>query len=292
MRFVRPEVFLIAKTNVLDDGVKEWLEWLHVGKVTIEQFLERFKLDGDPLRKLNDIPTVPKTPAERLIELAGRRCYMSFEVGLNPNVTQIRKEISDYIKNILKSGHGSVLEHYSFTFAIEGVSRVFTGEMNRHRAGMAISEGSMRYIRYEDIPMVETLMLRITEEDSHDLIVKKSKTRSLFQRMFEADEVGYREFCEIWKEELAPDSKFAMKKHITSLGRRIIGMGVATGGVWTGNVRALRHLLAMRTSEAAEEEIFEVAVMMLKIMMKAEPVLFGDFSMDEKGFWGPEYVKV
>ena len=70
--------------------------------------------------------------------MAAKRCYMSFEAGLNPNVTRVRKDLTEYLDNVLKSGHGSVLEHATYTFAIENVSRVFTGELNRHRAGVGI----------------------------------------------------------------------------------------------------------------------------------------------------------
>ncbi len=277
MRFVKPAVFLIAKTLPKDSEILTWLK--HVGC-------------SDEVAKHYAFADVAKKPAERVIELAGRRCYLSFTPGLNPNVTKIREDIAEYLNNVMDSGHGSVLEHVTFTFAIEGVSRVFTGEMNRHRAGVAISEGSMRYIKYNDIPMVETPMLEANEEDGHALQVKKVLTKQLFKRMFEQDEEGYKEFCEIWKDELAPESTFTWKKHLTSLGRRFIGMGVATGGIWTFNVRALRHMVTMRCSEAAEEEIAVVAGLILERMMKVEPILFGDFFKNDKGYWTPKYEKV
>lgn len=70
------------------------------------------------------------TGAEAII---GRRCYMSFEKQggggfANPNISKILADWGEYFDNILKS----VLEHATWTWAIEGCSRVFTGEMNRH----------------------------------------------------------------------------------------------------------------------------------------------------------------
>lgn len=313
MRFVKPAVFMIARTEVVDDEVRKWLEWLEAGEVTVERYANRFhEGQTEPLPGNSGlvVPVAVKTAAERLIELAGRRCYMSFEVGMNPNVTQIRREISVYLKNIMKAGHGSVMEHPTYTFVCEGVSRVFTGEMNRHRAGWAISEGSMRFIRYTDIPVVETEMLTldphdldpkgveiVTEASDDDLkgmssfLSKQERTRRLFKRQFEFQESGYKEFCEIWADELQPDAKFVHKKHVTSLGRRFIGMGVSTGGVWTGNIRALRHMLTMRGSEAAEEEILAVAMLILARMMKEEINLFGDFH-EVNGHMVPEFMKV
>lgn len=206
----------------------------------------------------------------------------------------------------------SVLEHVSFTFAIENVSRVFSGEMNRHRAGTAISEGSMRYIRYTDIPIVETPLLTLTEDDKKDMdylsyenassadnelhftstAAKKAKTRAVFQKITHQIEDAYGQLQAIWSDELKPESKFSDKKHVTSMMRRIIPMGVATGGVWTANIRALRHICTMRCSEAAEEEIALVAGKILEIMMREEPTLFGDFHLNDRGYWEPVYAKV
>lgn len=278
-------IFFIAKTELNLEESRKWLN--HVGA-------NEFELE-----------TLCKTDADALIELAGRRCYMSFQKGLNPNITKIRTDIAEYIENILSSGHGSVLEHASYSFAIEGVSRVFTGEMNRHRAGWAISEGSMRYIRFDDIGywIPPSLQYRAddlnvrqgmnTEEmERGKLAYKQAQSQSVFQQAFEDAEKHYNELMEIWKNELAPESKFYLKKQITSMMRRIIPMGVATGGIWTGNLRAIRHVLTMRTSAAAEEEICFVFSSIMKKIAELEPNIFGDFAQDEHGFWKPKYVKV
>lgn len=116
------EIFNIAKTQVDREQVRRWLD--HIGADGYEI----------PSQEMASDPAL-------LIALAAKRCYMSFEPGINPNVTKVRKDMVDYIDNILASGHGSVLAHSSYSFALEGVSRVFTAEMNRHAAGWAISEG-------------------------------------------------------------------------------------------------------------------------------------------------------
>lgn len=273
-------IFFIANTKVNEQEAKNWME--HIGA---DEF---------------DINLGVKTDAEALIELAGRRCYMSFQKGLNPNVTKIRTDIGEYIENILKSGHGSVLEHASYTFAIEGVSRVFTGEMNRHRAGMAISEGSMRYIRFTDMgywvpPSIQGPdKYHFNEWNDPKAILdwKKFQTRKVFVEAFMNAEESYKELLDIWKEELAPESKFHLKKQITSMMRRIVPMGIATGGMWTGNLRAIRHILTMRTTAAAEEEIAFVFSNVMQRIAQKEPTIFGDFVQDEFGFWSPKYMKV
>jgi thymidylate synthase (FAD) len=210
---------------------------------------------------------------------------------LNPNVTKVRKDWTDYFNNILSSGHGSVLEHASYSFAIEGVSRVFTGEMNRHRAGVAISEGSMRYIRFEDIPWWMPDSIQENPTDDIALREKKVRTKEIFGKVFSMVEQYYADLVKVWEMDKGT-IPFHVKKKITSCLRRIIPMGVATGGVWTMNLRAVRHIVALRASEAAEEEICKVFTEIGRYMCSKEPRIFGDFTQDADGFWIPVYKKV
>lgn len=295
MRNVEIEVFKIAQTSVDRNEVRRWIDHLAANE---------FEIPGE------DATTNPAL----LIALSAKRCYMSFQPGLNPNVTKVRRDLVEYIDNILKSGHGSVFEHAVFTFAIEGVSRVFTGEMNRHRAGVGISEGSMRYIRLTDIPWWLPTSLRPTREEedarrrmdtSEYAAETTAETKELaasFDRKVDSQRViqdhmlsterSYAKLQKIWEDQLAPESKFHGKKQVTSMMRRIIPMGVATGGVWTLNARALRHVIALRASPAAEEEICLVFSKIAKLMAESEPSLFGDFSATADGYWVPKYPKV
>jgi len=272
MRTVDPEIFLLARTRAERGEMREWLDSKGANNYEIQS--EQAGSDSS-----------------LIVNLAGKRCYMSFEAGLNPNVSKVRTDMTAFIDNILKVGHGSVIEHVYYTFAIENVSRVFTGEMNRHRAGMAISEGSMRYIRYDDIPYWVPDSIQKKDGDPEHIKEKKFMTRRVFREAFYQMENYYSKLLDIWRDELAPESKFKYKKQITSMMRRIIGMGVASGGVWTGNFRALRHIFTMRCDESAEEEILLVANMLLKRMIKEEPNFFRDFELVD-GYWKPKFKKV
>ncbi|HUX80790.1 MAG TPA: FAD-dependent thymidylate synthase, partial [Candidatus Paceibacterota bacterium] len=187
--------------------------------------------------------------------------------------------------------HGSVMEHSVFTFGINGCSRVFTGEMNRHRAGVGISERSMRYIRYTDIKFWMPECFRDDVSDTLEIAEKKRKSRETLTLLFQNAEQGMATFANIWKEELSPESTFHAKKVLTSAFRRGIGMGIATGGVWSLNMRALRHIIALRTDAGAEEEIVHVFKKVGKIMLEQVPELFGDFK-EVDGALIPEYWKV
>lgn len=266
------EIFYLGRTSVDRNEARRWLD--HMGANEYE--LPEEGTVSDP---------------SLLIQLAGRRCYKSFVPGLNPNVTKIRSEMADYIDNILKSGHGSVLEHATYNFAFEGVSRVFTGEMNRHRAGWAISEGSMRYIRFTKIDWWLPTSLMDDESDDEDLRARKARSRDVFNEAFEHQGQCYQELLDIWDMDEGSHN-FHYKKVVTSCLRRIVGMGVATGGVWSGNIRAIRHVITMRADAAAEEEIYFVFSNVLSMMAEKEPHLFGDFEKLPNGSWVPKYRKV
>jgi len=286
-------VHCIAQTRTNREEMQAWLE--NVGAVEFSEKLPSTYHESNV--HFDEEYTQPEgtvTDADLLVGVSGKRCYNSFEVGMNPNVSKIREDWGVYLDNILKSGHGSVLEHTSWTWAFEGVTRVFTAEMNRHRAGVAISEASLRYIRFGDaIPYWEPLSIRACEgeiTDENRLIEsKKHRTRSYFKSVFEHVLSTYRMLEEIWADDLAGD--FARKKQLTSMFRRIVPLGVSVGAVYTLNLRALRHIITMRCDPAAEEEIAYAMGLVAKEMCEQEPRLMGDF-VQEGGFWKPKYRKV
>jgi thymidylate synthase (FAD) len=280
MKFVKPKVWLLGKTTLNQEAIKDYCSFHDADEYYKKHFLDE------------NIPS-EETDGAKLVMLAGKRCYRALVPKINPNVSRVRENARQYIDNILDSGHGSVIEHVVYNFGIENVSRVFTGEMNRHRAGAAISEGSMRYIRFTDIPCCETTMLDLENHKNDENVLNKVlQTRECFDRVFATVEKEYEKLEQIWASELSPESKFHYKKAVTSMMRRIVPMGVATGGVWSYNLRSLRHIFGMRCDEAAEEEILVVAVMMLELMLAADPLFFSDFKKNEKGCWRPEFWKV
>lgn len=208
--------------------------------------------------------TDAKSPSERIVEVAGRLCYKSFAPGLNPNVSRVREGNHQYIGNILKQHHGSVLEHASSTVAMLDVSRILTHEIVRHRAGCAYSQESMRYVRMEDIGMYEPGIIKSGGEDI------QSKFRSAAVRMEEA----YKDLVESFQLDAATD--FAYKKEVTSALRRIAPGGHSTNIIVTANHRAWRHMIEMRTAEGAEEEIRVVFHNLAHQFKRLYPAMYQD----------------
>lgn len=286
-------VHCIAQSRVNREEMQAWL-----CDVGAKEFAEEL-----PYRREEHHPYAEGTvtDADLIIGTAAKRCYNSFEVNpkLNPNVTKIRKDWTEYLDNVLKSGHGSVTEHATWTWAFEGVTRVFTAEMNRHRAGVAISEASLRYIRFgeEGIPYWEPLSIRKGDGEGGSpvsrLSEKQRSTRGVFENAFDHAWKFYHQLEQIWVDELnsTDPGSFARKKQLTSMFRRIVPLGVSVGAVYTLNMRALRHIMTMRCDPAAEEEIAYAMGLVAKQMCEMEPRLLGDFEQVE-GFWKPKYRKV
>ena len=262
MRSVEPEVFLVARPKVDYDAMAAYLR-----EVGGERWLER--LDRDQLG--ND--------AQDLAEFAGKMCYRSWEPGLNPNVRKVRDDQAEYLQNILKQQHGSVLEHVSFTFVLHNVSRVFTHELVRHRPGTAVSQESLRFVRLDELPFWfpewaledAELMKRATA-----LLTELEQFQLWMAGHFGLDDDG---------------TKMHEKKHKTSFMRRFAPEGVATGLVWTANIRTLRHTIEARTDPGAEEEIRLVFNKIGELMRAEAPALFGDYTVTD-GTWVPGWRKV
>ncbi|MEV4559720.1 FAD-dependent thymidylate synthase [Kitasatospora sp. NPDC049285] len=261
MRAVEPQVHLIARPELDYDEVAAYLQ-----DVGGESWLERVDR-GD----LDD--------AQNLAEFAGRICYRSWKPGLNPNVTKVRTDQDVYLKNILASAHGSVLEHVSFTFVLHNVSRVVTHELVRHRAGVAVSQESLRFVRLDDIPF---WFPEWAQEDLELMTRATSLMKEIegFQHWM-ADHFGLDE----------EGVKFHEKKEKTSFMRRFAPEGLATGLVWTANVRTLRHVIENRTAPGAEEEIRLLFGKIGELMVKEAPSLFGDYTVED-GAWVPGWRKV
>jgi thymidylate synthase (FAD) len=261
MRETTPRVFLIARPSVDIESMRAYLE--DVGGAS---WLELRTPDGE---EPND--------GEMLVEFAGRVCYRSWEPGLNRNVTRVRTDQDQYFANLLSSFHGSVLEHASYSFAFRNVSRVFTHELVRHRAGSAFSQESLRYVRLTDIGFRVPPAL----EPIKDQVVSLVEQLEEFQ-VSAADALGL-------DEEGLP---FAVKKEITSALRRLAPIGLSTDIVWTANIRTLRHVIEMRTATGAEEELRLVFDQVARTMKREAPHLFQDFERQDDGSWVPAYRKV
>jgi thymidylate synthase (FAD) len=276
MHETTPSVFLIARPSIDLEGMRAYLR-----DVGGESWLERRAQEADPPEGAGESveahPQAQINAGELLVEFGGRACYRSWEPGLNPNVSKVRTDRREYFANILRSGHGSVLEHANYSFALRSVSRVFTHELVRHRAGSAFSQESLRYVRLTDIGFRVPPALEPVREQVLSIVEQLEEFQVSAASALGIDEEGV---------------PFHVKKEVTSALRRLAPIGLSTDIMWTANARTLRHVIEMRTAEGAEEELRLVFDQIARIMQVEAPGLFQDFARQDDGSWVPEYRKV
>lgn len=201
---------------------------------------------------------------EQLVEAGGRLCYLSYGKG--------RKTNADYVANIIGQKHGSVLEHAVWNFIIAGVSRSFTHELVRHRAGWAYSQLSQRYVDESVANFVEP-----------DIIAEDEELHAIWMRAVQTSHQAYVDLVEKLSAKLAslPEGQQGDRTHRRKLARQaarsVLPNATETMIFVTANARALRHFVELRGSEWAETEIRKVALEILRIMRQEAPNLFADY---------------
>jgi thymidylate synthase (FAD) len=153
------------------------------------------------------------------------------------------------IKHVTGYGHVSVIEHASFTFSIEGVSRAMTHQLVRHRIA-SFTQQSQRYVTYD------TLEKYVTPPS----ITNNAEAKKIFGETLEKISETYQKLL-----------KLGIKKEDA---RFILPNAAKTNIIVTMNARELRHFFNLRCCTRSQWEIREVAIEMLKQAKKTAPALF------------------
>jgi len=202
------------------------------------------------------------TDGERLAEFAGRLCYMSQK---NPASRATR----DYLENIKKQGHGSVLEHANYSLLLEGVSRSLTHELVRHRAGFGFSQLSQRYVDESEANFVMP-----------PAIIGDEALSAAWREQVESAQKSYVALVEQLMQRYAwVGDKIHRRKMAREAARGVLPNSTETKIVVTANARAWRTMLELRSSEGAEFEIRRCAIAMLRLLQGEAPGFFSDFEV-------------
>jgi thymidylate synthase (FAD) len=197
---------------------------------------------------------------ERLAEMAGRVCYMSYGKGRRTN--------REFIEHIVEVGHGSVLEHAVWSFVITGVSRSFTHELIRHRH-FSYSQLSQRYVDESESDFVEP-----------DVIAADPELHAAWEKAVNAAREAYDLLVTGLQDKFTDvPEKTLRRKLARQAARSVLPNATETKIFVTGNARAIRHFVELRGSEHADVEIRKVAVDMLRIMQREAPSMFSDYEL-------------
>jgi thymidylate synthase (FAD) len=233
-------------------------------------FLEGFDPDLRFPEYLDDPTELPDS--SQLCKTAGQVCYSSF----GPRRTK-NENAAAYFERLTSAGHGSVLEHASFSFLLYGISRSVTHELVRHRAGVGVSQISQRY--------VSGAVLRFVERPEYQ---EDEELHRLFEERADRAATGYEEMArlllerqEVGDSRLSSDHKTDARKKVQQTARSLLPNETEAPMVFSGNVRALRHIIEMRADAHAESEIRNLALRLFLCLRTVDPILFGDYELGE-----------
>ena len=193
---------------------------------------------------------------QELVALAAKLCYSKAELDDLMNAIET-KDQSKFIKKIMSMGHESVMEHVSFTFGIEGVSRALLAQITRHRLA-SFSVQSQRYVSYENSfgyiipPSIKAL--------GEDAVAE-----------YEQQMAQMHEWYKGWQSALGNTGESSNED-----ARFVLPSACETRMIITMNVRELRHFFSMRECSRAQWEIRALAKQMHSICSMFAPELFAD----------------
>lgn len=192
--------------------------------------------------------------SEELIALGARLCYAGGDVDTLLQLVSERDQ-QGFLQKIMEMGHESVLEHASFTFLVEGVSRVLLAQLTRHRIA-SFSVQSQRYVSYEKgfgyviPPSIEALGETAKQEYAQQM--------QQIQQWYEG-----------WQQKLGAEGEKSNED-----ARFVLPGACETRVLMTMNARELRHFFALRMCNRAQWEIRAMAATMFEKCYQAAPALF------------------
>ena len=190
---------------------------------------------------------------QELVALGARLCYSKADVDtLKKRIEE--KDQTAFIKKLMDMGHDSVMEHASFTFGVEGVSRILLAQLTRHRIA-SFSVQSQRYVSYAGgfsyiiPPRIQAL--------GEEAVMEYERQMAVMQEWYEG-----------WQEKLGTGEQS------NEDARFVLPGACETRLIMTMNVRELNHFFALRMCNRAQWEIRAMAREMHRQCLAAAPLLF------------------
>ena len=230
-----------------------------------------FRQEGKVIRMKVKLLAYTPDP-EKLVAAAAKNCYSSTDVdSVLDGLTEEKTE--SFVNMLSEIGHESPIEHVSFTFAIEGVSRSLLAQITRHRIA-SFSVQSQRYVREKGFEYV------VPPE-----IDKIPAARAKFIQAMEDDQRTYEELTAVLMEGYLKElleqgvpektARSKAEKHAIEDARYVLPNACATRIVMTANARSLKNFFRLRCCNRAQWEIRALAEEMYKQVYAVAPTLFG-----------------
>lgn len=201
---------------------------------------------------------------EKTVAAAAKLCYSKSDIStLMDGLTD--EKVANFLEKLSNLGHASPLEHASFTFGIEGVSRSFLAQISRHR----IASFSVQSQRYVDMDNADHVVPKEIYDAGYSAVrLYEESVKNSFNNYNELkEELAKKYIAEGMKESPA-------KKKAQEDARYLLPEACCTRMIVTMNARELNHFFNLRCCNRASREIREVAEEMLKLVYPVAPHLF------------------
>ncbi|KKM00755.1 hypothetical protein LCGC14_1801290 [marine sediment metagenome] len=224
-----PEVYIIGRPS------------FDYGNASI--FLERNGLSNHMLEEMSG------TDADNICEMSTRLCYLAFEKG---------RDSKAFFENIFEMEHTSTIEHANWTLIIAGVSRSFTHELVRHRAGFSYSQLSQRYVDESDVAFVMPPLIQDLGKDAQFYW-----------------EFNMKEALENYKTQIIVNirhlkdsglNKTERRKRAREAARSVLPNATETYIAVTANARAWNWFIKLRGGAGADREMQKVAAAVYEVL--------------------------
>lgn len=218
------------------------------------------------------VKIIAHTPQpEKVIAMAAKLCYSQVGVEqIEENLTE--ESIDKFLNMLINIGHESPLEHVTFTFAVEGISRACSHQIVRHRIA-SFSQQSQRYVKLDQFEYIIPKEIEAIKEAKDIFVEAMEKDQEAYDKLVEIlFEKHYNNLIKYGKNE--KEAKRGAEKKAIEDARYVFPNACETKMVFTMNTRSLYNFLHHRCCERAQWEIRELATEMLKELKMVAPILF------------------
>lgn len=204
---------------------------------------------------------------EKVVAAAAKLCYSSASPGtLLDNLTD--EKASGFVKMLSELGHESPIEHVSFTFGIEGVSRSLLAQITRHRLA-SYSVQSQRYVPKSEFEYIVPPEIAAAPEAAHEFEAAMESARQSYERITAILRDKYLALADN-----SPEAEKQAEKKAIEDARFVLPNACDTKMVVTMNARSLHNFFAQRCCNRAQWEIRALAEEMLRLVSAVAPTLF------------------
>ncbi len=210
---------------------------------------------------------------EKIIALAAKLCYSKTDIEtLEQNISE--ESAKKFVKLLFDMGHESPIEHVSFTFAVEGVSRALLAQLTRHRIA-SYSVQSQRYVKLDNFIYITPPEIENDQNAKEVFVSAIEHSLESYNKLTELLIDKYIKQQGLTRETIDKKMFSSIEKRAIEDARFVLPNASETKIVFTMNARSLYNFFDHRCCFRAQWEIRELATEMLKLVNVKAPTLFG-----------------